>query len=145
MVYKNLILRKLADLQEYIEQIGEYSGIKVKEYSRDWKTQRIVERTLQMMIEICVDIATHIISDAGLRVPKTYADTFKVLYENKIITKGLFAKMEKMAKFRNIIVHQYDKIDGEIIVGILKKDLKDFVKYKDAVINIIKRDKTTNH
>lgn len=144
MVDKTLILRKLADLQEYIEQLGEYSNIKVSEYSTDWKTQRIVERTLQMMVEICADIASHIISDSGLRVPKTYVDTFKVLYENKIIAKGLFAKMEKMAKFRNIIVHQYDKVDGEIIIGILKKDMNDFVKYKDAVINVLKRDKATD-
>jgi uncharacterized protein YutE (UPF0331/DUF86 family) len=140
VVDKTLILRKLADLQEYIEQIGEYSNIKVSEYSRDWKTQRIVERTLQMMIEICADIASHVISDSGLRVPETYADTFKVLYENKIIAKGLFTKLEKMAKFRNIIVHQYGKIDGEIIVGILRKDLSDFLKYKDAVINLLKTD-----
>jgi uncharacterized protein YutE (UPF0331/DUF86 family) len=139
MVDKILILRKLADLQEYIGQVREYSNIKVAEYSKDWKTQRIVERTLQMMIETCADLASHIISDSGFRVPQTYADTFKVLYENKIISKGLFSKLEKMAKFRNIIVHQYDKIDEAIIVGILKKDLNDFVKYKDSVINVLKR------
>jgi uncharacterized protein YutE (UPF0331/DUF86 family) len=138
MVDKVLILRKLADLQEYIGQVCEYSNIKVNEYSNDWKIQRIVERTLQMMIEICADIASHIISDSGFRVPQTYADTFRVLYENKIIAKGLFTKLEKMAKFRNIIVHQYDKIDEAIVVGILKKDLNDFVKYKEAVINVLK-------
>ena len=140
MVDKTLLLRKLADLQQYMEQIGDYSNIRVNEYSEDWKTQRIVERTLQMMIEICADIASHIISDSGYRVPKSYADTFKVLYENKIIEKGLFSKMEKMAKFRNIIVHHYDKIDEAIIVSILKNDLNDFGKYKDAVINILKTD-----
>jgi uncharacterized protein YutE (UPF0331/DUF86 family) len=144
MVDNILILRKLADLQEYIGQVREYSNIKVAEYSKDWKTQRIVERTLQMMIEICADIASHIISDSGFRVPQTYADAFKVLYEKEIIPKGLFTKLVKMARFRNIIVHQYDKIDGEIVVGILKKDLNDFVKYKDAIINIIKEDKAAN-
>jgi len=51
MVDKSLILRKLAELEEYLEQIKEYSDITVDEYSDDWKIQRIVERTLQMMIE----------------------------------------------------------------------------------------------
>jgi uncharacterized protein YutE (UPF0331/DUF86 family) len=46
--------------------------------------------------------------------------------------------MEKMVKFRNIIVHHYDKVDTEIVLGILKKDLKDFSAYKDAIINILK-------
>lgn len=54
-------------------------------------------------------------------VPATYADTFRVLYENGILNKDLFETMEKVAKFRNIIVHHYDKVDTEIVAGILKK------------------------
>jgi uncharacterized protein YutE (UPF0331/DUF86 family) len=138
VVDKTLILRKLAELEEYLGQIKEYAGITVNRYSKDWKAQRVVERTLQMMIEICADIAGHIISDKGYRVPATYADTFRVLYENGILNKDLFETMEKMAKFRNIIVHHYDKVDTEIVIGILKKDLKDFSAYKDAIINILK-------
>jgi len=138
VVDKTLILRKLAELEEYLGQIKEYASITVNRYSKDWKSQRVVERTLQMMIEICADIAGHIISDKGYRVPATYADTFRVLYENDILNKDLFETMEKMAKFRNIIVHHYDKIDTEIVIGILKKDLKDFSAYKDAIIKILK-------
>ena len=138
MVDKTLILRKLAELEEYLGQIKEYASMTVNRYSKDWKAQRVVERTLQMMIEICADIAGHIISDKGYRVPATYADTFRVLYENGILNKDLFETMEKMAKFRNIIVHHYDKVDTEIVIGILKKDLKDFSAYKDAIINILK-------
>lgn len=70
--------------------------------------------------------------------PVTYADTFRVLYENGILKKDLFETMEKVAKFRNIIVHHYDKVDTEIVVGILKKDLNDFLTYKDAIIKILK-------
>jgi uncharacterized protein YutE (UPF0331/DUF86 family) len=138
VVDKTLILRKLAELEEYLGQIKEYASITVDRYSKDWKAQRVVERTLQMMIETCADIAGHIISDKGYRVPATYADTFKVLYENGLLNKELFGTMEKVAKFRNIIVHHYDKVDAEIVVGILKKDLKDFSAYKDAIINILK-------
>ena len=138
MVDKTLLLRKAAELEEYFGQIGEYSDINADEYSKNWKTQRIVERTLQMMIEICVDIASHIVSDAGFRVPKSYADTFKVLYENKIVKKELFDRMERMAKFRNILVHQYDRIDEGIVVNILNTHLEDFLHYKDAIISFLK-------
>ena len=138
MVDKTLILRKLAELEEYLGQVKEYASITVDRYSKDWKAQRVVERTLQMMIETCADVAGHIISDKGYRVPATYADTFRVLYENGILNKDLFETMEKVANFRNIIVHHYDKVDTEIVVGILKKDLNDFLTYKDAIIKIVK-------
>jgi len=85
VVDKTLILRKLAELEEYLGQVNEYASFTVDRYSKDWKAQRIVERTLQMMIEICTDVAGHIISDKGYRVPATYADTFRVLYENDML------------------------------------------------------------
>ena len=142
MVDVTLILRKLSELDEYNKQIKEYEKITVAQYSGDWKIPRVIERTLQMMIETCVDIASHIIADKGYRVPKSYSDTFKVLHEEKIVSSKLFNSLEKMAKFRNIVVHHYDKVDAKIVVGILKKDLKDFMGYRDAVISFLKSDNT---
>lgn len=134
MVDKLLIGRKLAEMETYLSQIKGFSKVSVAEYKRNWKTQRIVERTLQIMIELCIDIANHLVSDKGMRLPSGYADTFKVLMEEKIIGKDLFKTMEKMAKFRNIIVHQYEKIDPAIVVSILHKNLDDFERYKKAII-----------
>lgn len=106
MVDRDLIFRKLADLQQYLEQVSEYRGVSVDEYRRDWKIQRIVERTLQIAIEACVDVATHIIADRGLRVPATYAEAFEVLGEAGLLDGALQAAMVRMAKFRNVIVHE---------------------------------------
>ncbi len=140
MVDETLILRKLSELDQYFKQIKEYEGITVAEYSDDWKIQRIIERTLQMMIETCVDIAGHIIADKGYRIPTSYSDSFRVLQEGKVLSDKLFFALEKMAKFRNIVVHHYDKVDAEIVVGILKRDLKDFKGYRDAIVNFLKSD-----
>ena len=87
MVDKNLILRKISALDEYLKQIKEYTDLSLKAYESDWKAQRIVERTLQMMIETCMDISGHIISDEKFRVPETYADMFRILIENKILNE----------------------------------------------------------
>jgi uncharacterized protein YutE (UPF0331/DUF86 family) len=137
MVDRDLVLRKLSELDEYQNQVQEFKGITVKQYREDWKKQRIVERTLQMMIETCLDIANHIVADRGYRVPVSYADIFKVLGENNVLEKKLVDRMEKMAKFRNILVHQYEKIEAEIIVGILKKNLKDFDQFRKAVVKFV--------
>lgn len=131
-------MRKLAELEIYIKQMQEYSTITVKEYSRDWKMQRIIERTLQMMIELCVDIANHIIADKKYRVPTSYSDTFQVLEEEGLISKKHYKIMKRMAQFRNIIIHHYDKIDETIVVNILRQNLSDFLEYKDSVLKIIK-------
>jgi len=138
LVDKILIMRKLAELETYINQMKEYSSITVKDYAKDWKMQRIIERTLQMMIELCVDIANHIIADRKYRVPTSYSDTFQVLEEEGIISKKHYKTMKNMAQFRNIIVHHYDKIDEAIVVNILRQNLKDFLEYRDSILKIIK-------
>ena len=138
MVDKTLIFRKLSMLEQYLQEIEEYSSIRINDYSENWKTQRIIERTLQMMIEICLDIASHIISDRKLRVPDSYADMFVVLHENNLVEKSLLDALIKMAKFRNVIVHHYDRVDPTIVVGILQNNLDDFNHYKDAVVSFLR-------
>jgi uncharacterized protein YutE (UPF0331/DUF86 family) len=45
--------------------------------------------------------------------------------------------MEKMAKFRNIVAHHYDEVDKTIVVAILKRQLDDFLVFRDAILGII--------
>jgi uncharacterized protein YutE (UPF0331/DUF86 family) len=58
-----------------------------------------------------------------------------VLRENGILNARLAARMMKMAKFRNLIVHNYDKVDPVIVVGILNKNLPDFEAFKTAIVS----------
>lgn len=138
MVDKTLVMRKLSELEEYLNQVREFSSITLQEYTDNWKTQRIIERTLQLMIELCTDIAGHLISSERLRVPTSYADTFKVLLEGTLIDSSLYQVMERMAKFRNIVVHHYDKIDESIVVTTLREHLDDFLLFRDAILKILK-------
>ena len=54
MVDSILVMRKLAEMEQYLQQIREFTAMTLDEYSSDWKAQRIVERTLHLMIERCV-------------------------------------------------------------------------------------------
>lgn len=133
MVDETLVLRKMAQLDEYLGQLREYSETSADAYRSSWKTQRIVERTLQMMLEVCADIANHIIADKSLPAPNSYSECFKILAEGGVLSGPISETMQEMVKFRNIIVHGYDKIDESIIVGILQRRLSDFSAYRDAV------------
>lgn len=139
MVDPSLILRKIADLDVYLGQLREYAGISAEAYAADWKTQRIVERTLQMAIESCADVGEHLISDQGLRPPGGYADIFKVMGEAALLEPDAVVVLEKMARFRNVIVHGYDKVDAAVVVKILRDNLGDFGHLKSAALKYISR------
>ena len=143
MVDRNLLFRKIDDLDTYQRQLSEFTGMSLDSYRSDWKSQRIVERTLQIMIECCADIANHVISDEGLRAPNSYADCFLVLKEHGVVSEGLAPRLVLMAKFRNVVVHQYDEVDSDIVVSILHSHLDVFTSFRDEILSYLK-DKTSH-
>lgn len=133
MVDRDLVLRRLAILETYLGQLAPYRGLDVESYRVDWKTQRIVERTLHLAIETCMDVADHIVADRRLRVPETGAESFEILAEAGLLPPPLGASLASMVGFRNILVHDYARVDPAIVVRVLQKDFIDIERFRDAV------------
>ena len=133
MVNKQIVFRLINNIESYLNDLKEIDSISFEEYSTDIKTQRFVERTLQIAIEAMFDIAHHIISDEKYREPDTYADAFKVLSEQKIVDKNFLSTAKLMAQFRNKIVHYYENIDQELVYSIAKNRREDFKLYTDMI------------
>jgi uncharacterized protein YutE (UPF0331/DUF86 family) len=87
-----------------------------------------------MAIEVCVDIATHVIADRELRVPTTYAEAFEVLGEAGLVDSEMQEAMVRMAKFRNVIVHEYTRVDAGIVIRILREHLDDLAQFRTAAL-----------
>lgn len=81
-----------------------------------------------------VDIATHVIADRGLKVPTTYADAFEILADAGLLDAALRDAMVRTTQFRNVVVHQYAAIDPVIVVRILREHLRDFTRFRAAVL-----------
>ena len=126
MVDRDLLRRKLAELAEYVTQVSEYRDLTVERYRADWKTQRIVERTLQIAIEAC---------DRGLRAPSTYAETFEILVQAGLMSPDLGRVMVEMTGFRNVVVHEYARIDADVVIRILRKNLEDFRRFETEALH----------
>ncbi len=134
MVDRDLLRRKLVELAEYVTQVSEYRDLTVERYRADWKTQRIVERTLQMAIEVCLDVANHVLADRGLRAPSTYAETFEILVQAALMSADLGHVMVDMTGFRNVIVHEYARIDADTVIRILRQHLEDFRRFETEAL-----------
>ena len=142
MVNRVLVERILADIKSSLQDLKDASDITWDVYKSDKRARRFVERTLHIMIEACMDIAQHIISDEQFREPANYRDTFAVLAENGIITANDLEKFENMASFRNLLVHYYERIDNEVVFGIFKRNLSDFeIFIKKIVAHLNQLDK----
>ena len=134
MVDRELLLRKAVALEQYLTELEEFRNLEPETYRGDWKTQRIVERSLHLAIEACLDLADHLIADRRLRVPATQGETFEILRDARLLDSFLATSLIQMAKFRNILVHDYARIDPDQILRILREHLQDLDAFRLAVL-----------
>lgn len=137
MLDKNVILARLARLDEYVSRLKRFENISLKEYLNDYDLQAIVERNLQLAIQVCIDIANYIVARKKLTFPVEQENIFLILGREEIIPQKLAARIKGMVNFRNILVHDYMAIDSQKVYRILKQGLKDFSEFAKAAVEFI--------
>lgn len=80
-----------------------------------------------------------IIAQERFRFPQDNQDVFAILGEEGILPSKLCSRLQDMARFRNLLVHEYTKIDNAIVYGILKKRLGDFDEFARAIVAYMER------
>lgn len=139
MVKLHIINRLLNNLESYVADLKNADDITYEKFISDMRLQRFVERTLQLAIDSCFDIAHHIISDEKFREAKSYADAFAVLAENNVLPITSLNEYRPMAQFRNKIVHHYETIEPEQVFAIFTKKMDTFDKFKAQITKWLDR------
>lgn len=116
-------------LAEYISDLEEVQAVAWDEFLANKVLRRYVERTLQLAVESCLDIGSHIISSERLREPEDNKDVFKVLVEAGFLPADILETLQRMAGFRNVLIHEYTRIDPEVVFGVLKRRLGDLRRF----------------
>jgi len=133
MVDKELLSRKLSNLSGYINELQLADDIDWEKYTTDPRSKAFVEWYLHLAIEEVFDIANHLVSFHRWREPTGYRDLLLVLKENGVVPPELLATFQNMASFRNMLVHHYEKINDEVVFGILQNRLTDFTLFIDLI------------
>lgn len=110
-----------------------------EEYIANYLIHRTVERDLQTAIEACLDIGRHLIAKEGFRYPEDNADVFRILAEEKVIPPELLARLEDMAGFRNVLVHEYADLDDDKVYRNFQDNLGDFADFASAIVAYLSR------
>jgi len=130
-----VVLERLRLLAEYRDELLHYraQATSFQVYQNNRTLRRAVERSLQVSVEICLDIGRRIVALEGFRYPEDNQDVFRVLAEEQVVPRDLLDTLLDMARFRNLIVHDYARIDDARVYGILQKRLTDLDAFAEAV------------
>lgn len=138
MTNVDILKRKLSQIKKYfaiLEPLRKYEKEKIQ---NDEIIYGAVERYLYLLCQATIDFAEAVISYANLRKPGTYGEVFEILAEgNSLISKEISLKMKNMSGFRNILAHEYGKVDFEEVYEALMKDIDDIRIFLDEINNKI--------
>ena len=129
-----VITMRLRKLDSYLRTLRQMQVVSLDEYLNDDNIQTIVERKLQLAIQVCMDIASYLIGHLGLTVPDEPQNVFSVLCHEGVISAPLGQRMVGMVRFRNILVHDYLEIDAAIVYANLAEELSDFDQFSQEII-----------
>lgn len=83
--------------------------------------------------EQAIDLANYVIKTYKMGVPASSAESFELLADQAVIPPALARNLRGMIGFRNIAVHQYQRLDLAIMETIIAVGLDDLLRFGDAV------------
>lgn len=140
---QDVIRARLKLLAEYVNDLLELQEVDLQTYQENKLIRRAVERTLHLAVEVCLDVGQQIIAREGFRMPEDNKDVFVVLSDQEVLPGELLPDLISMAKFRNLIVHDYARIDNHVVFSILKRRLGDFDAFAQAIARYLEAPQST--
>lgn len=124
----------LGRLAERLSGLQVYANLSTEEYLENREGILASRYLLLTAIEDALSVANHVISSEGMRSPADYADAFRVLGDADILDSPLAERLQAMARFRNLLVHEYADVDDTRVHGFMRKDLQDLDRFASAIL-----------
>lgn len=130
-VYDDVVFNKTSVIKRCIDRIKE-------EYRLNPSLDNLTHvdaltLNIERACQATIDLAMHIVAKEKFGIPQSSADAFVLLEQNKRIDTKLSKEMVQMVGFRNIIIHEYQKLDTEILKNIAENDYKSFIHFVESL------------
>lgn len=129
----NVVENKISSIDKYLKILEGFKKYSKEEIERDLNIKGALERYLYLAIQATIDLSEAAISYKNFRKPTTMREAFQILDENNIISNDLMNRMIKMAGFRNVVAHDYENINYDIVYDVLQNKLNDIKEFSEAI------------
>jgi len=131
----DVTLNKIEIMKRCIRRVEEeYDGN--PKNLENYTKQDSITLNIQRACEAVIDLGMHVIAERGLGIPQTSRDTFEILQDNRIISPEMSERLKAMIGFRNIAIHNYQRLNLKIIQAIIEKHMEDLVHFSEIIKKI---------
>ena len=132
-----VIAQKLQNIDTILIELRSLGCLTVQELDQDWRTKRAVERSLQILVEIVIDVCQRVLSLSGQTPATTGGDAV-----DRVVQMGILDQYDayfKMVQFRNFVVHRYERVDNAVLVDMVNRRLVDFERFRNEILAYVKK------
>lgn len=104
---KERIIRHIFFLEKELEDYSYFKNLTREEYIKNRSKRRDVERWIENIVNVSIDIAKIVITSENLIIPNTYREIILTLTSIEEFKKENIEKISEYVYLRNIIVHEY--------------------------------------
>lgn len=134
MVDRNILVAKVTTIEKCLNKVKEKRSPSLELFKADEDCQDIVLFNLMQAIQGCVDLAAHVVSDEGYGMAGSMNEFFYLLNGRGVISVELQENMIKAVGFRNLVVHEYAKLDMNLVYEIATKGLSDLEEFISVMV-----------
>ncbi|MBU0702037.1 DUF86 domain-containing protein [bacterium] len=130
----DIVIDKVQSIHRSIERAREEYHLAGVNFRNDYSRQDAAILNITRACEMSIDLANYTIKTSKIGIPTSSAESFSLLARKQIIPVLLSEKMSSMVGFRNIAVHEYQKLQIEIIETIIRTGLDDLLAFSDCIV-----------
>jgi uncharacterized protein YutE (UPF0331/DUF86 family) len=132
-----IVRRRLDRLSEYLEILARYRNYSLEEFLADPEKYGSAERFLQLAVEVVIDLGNHIVAERGLGSVEKSRDVPALFKKHGLIDRQLEQKWIQMIGFRNVLVHEYARLDRRLVYQMLTDRLDDLGAMRRLFANFL--------
>ena len=135
----DVLLNKVAIVERCLARIqDEYAGDE-RNLRENLTRQDSIILNLQRACEAVIDLAMALVKDRRLGPPQESRHAFELLRDAGLIDGDLVRRMAGMVGFRNVAVHDYRRLNLDVVNAIVTKRLGDFRDFARRALEISRR------
>jgi len=138
VVDRDRVLVKLDELEGYLGELRAVAPDRFEAYQRT-ETKRACERLIQVSVEAVIDICALLVVGLRLGLPGEEDDLFERLSRHGAISGPMAATLRRMKGLRNLLVHEYGRVNDELVFETVRGRLGDFDAFKGEVLAFLQR------
>lgn len=127
-----VIAQKLQALDTVLAELRTLGVVSAKTLRSDWQQQRAIERNLQLLVEVVIDVCQRLVAVIGQSPATSGADAIERCIQMGALTPD--ENYTRTVRLRNFLVHRYEHIDPDILANMVNRHLGDFEKFRNEIL-----------